>query len=73
VQTSNGRTLKSSFLTSWTTTDNASKANTENNFIKKPPLKKVYAFAHCTHLPLLAYAHANPKAKSKECNRQPSV
>jgi hypothetical protein len=29
-----------------------------------------YAPAHCTHLPLLADTQANPKAKSKECNRQ---
>ncbi|MBK7389252.1 MAG: hypothetical protein IPI23_09355 [Bacteroidetes bacterium] len=28
------------------------------------------ASAHCTHLPLLADTQANPKAKSKECNRQ---
>ena len=29
-----------------------------------------FANPHCTHLPLPAYAPANPKAKSKECNRQ---
>ena len=28
------------------------------------------ATSHCTHLPLLATAQPNPKAKSKECNRQ---
>ena len=28
------------------------------------------ATTDCTHLPLLAYTLANPKAKSKECNRQ---
>ncbi|TRZ66617.1 hypothetical protein D4R20_00295 [bacterium] len=28
-----------------------------------------FANPHCTHLPLLAYAQAKPKAKSKECNR----
>jgi len=28
------------------------------------------ATAHCTHLPLLADPQANPKTKSKECNRQ---
>ena len=28
------------------------------------------ANAHCTHLPLIAYTQANPKAKAKECNRQ---
>lgn len=32
--------------------------------------KKSDATAHCTHLPLLAETQANPKAKSKECNRQ---
>jgi hypothetical protein len=31
------------------------------------------ASAHCTHLPLLADTQANPKAKSKECNRQRTV
>jgi len=29
-----------------------------------------YATAHCTHLSLLADTQTNPKAKSKECNRQ---
>ncbi len=32
--------------------------------------KNSNATAHCTHLPLPATAQANPKAKSKECNRQ---
>jgi len=32
--------------------------------------KKSIAIAHCTHLPLPANTRANPKAKSKECNRQ---
>ena len=26
--------------------------------------------SHCTHLPLLACTHTDPKAKSKECNFQ---
>jgi len=30
------------------------------------------ANAYCTHLPLLADTQTNPKAKSKECNRQRS-
>jgi hypothetical protein len=32
--------------------------------------KNSIAIAHCTHLPLPANTRANPKAKSKECNRQ---
>ena len=32
--------------------------------------KNSNATAHCTHLPLPANTQANPKAKSKECNRQ---
>jgi hypothetical protein len=28
------------------------------------------ATSHCTHLPLLACTHTDPKAKSKECNFQ---
>jgi hypothetical protein len=31
------------------------------------------ANTHCTHLPLLAYAQTNPKAKSKECNSFPPL
>ena len=31
------------------------------------------ANAYCTHLPLLADTQTNPKAKSKECNRQRTV
>jgi hypothetical protein len=31
--------------------------------------KKFYAYAPCTHLPLPSNTQANPKAKSKECNR----
>ena len=32
--------------------------------------KNSIANAHCTHLPLPSIAQSNPKAKSKECNRQ---
>jgi len=32
--------------------------------------KNSNATAHCTHLSLPAHTQANPKAKSKECNRQ---
>ena len=32
--------------------------------------KNSNANTHCTHLPLPAHTQANPKAKSKECNRQ---
>ena len=35
------------------------------NFLKKPPHKKFFAYAHCTHLPLLAYAQTHPKSKVK--------
>lgn len=53
-----------------TTTDTALNGNRTKKIKKKPPRKKFYANAHCTHLPLPANTQCHPKAKPKECNRQ---
>jgi len=43
---------------------------TQKKIKKKATARKIFAAAHCTHLSLPADTQAQPKAKSKECNRQ---